>query len=657
MRTTTNNNNPVDYLIDTNQTRKDFPKTRETDMTQFDYAQSNSLLKQAIEEKSDDGNGTTIASPATAAATAPAPSKVPRLLLELADHNSVPTSQDGAVPRSTRRNSRVSTSAAKSDNSTTALNALSTNATMPLETPLVAAAPATTKPPKEKLLPVKKTQHAKHKLTEGASAGSAAAAPAPSDADKKQKKARIRKPRRVIPNEKEFIPENEQPTQSDVVGGRGGRSNHHPGNRPYWIRILESRVEYTASRSDHDKARIANGILRYVQDDLRGRFLNIDGKTKRWYVLPNSVVLDKIKQALRDKYIPYWARDLKIENKKHDFADSIMGGTMATNNGNKMPLNAQNPMLSLGSPFAGLHNPNDPLAALAAINASRVNAANAHALNMAGAANAAAAAAAAANATGAPAAANKKTDNKLGFLFGAPRQRPMGGTSAIPTIDDILKVKVDQMPSFGAAANPGLMAAAAMVGAGAPQMQSIGMAPFHPVGAAGGFPPAIMSSLGLGGLPGPGALLSEAAANHGFGAGGNPTAPALPSALGLQSLGVAQSIGVPPSFGGIAGLNMKSLDNFMEEKIGGARAAGAAVAPGFAAARAAASIPSLGLFSALAGTSFDSAASHAPGTGLGAAPPPPAAAAAPPAGPGKSPGKKTDWNAMYAKALTNSQTR
>jgi hypothetical protein len=401
---------------------------------------------------------------------------------------------------------------------------------------------------------------------------------------------------------------------------------------------------------DHDKARIANGILKYVQDDLRGRFLNIDGKTKRWYILPNSVVLDKIKQALRDKYIPYWARDLKIENKKHYMADSIMGGAMTGNNGNNMPLNALNPMLSLGSPFAGLRNPNaDALAALATINASRANAANVHAFNLA---RATAAATAAAKATGTPAAANKKTDNKLGFLFGAQRQRPMGGTSAIPTIDDILKAKVDQMPSFSAAANPGLMAAAAMVGAGAPQMQSIGMAPFHPVGAGGGFPPAIMSSLGLGGLPGPSALLSEAAANHGFGAGGNPGAPALPSALGLQSLGVAQSIGVPPSFGGLAGLNMKSLDNFMEERIGGARAAGA-VAPGFAAARAAASIPSLGLFNALAGTSFDSAASNAPGTGLGSALPPAAAAAPPPAGPGK----KTDWNAMYAKALTNSQTR
>jgi hypothetical protein len=37
------------------------------------------------------------------------------------------------------------------------------------------------------------------------------------------KKQRVKKPRRAIPANKEFIPEGEQPSASDVVGGRGGR--------------------------------------------------------------------------------------------------------------------------------------------------------------------------------------------------------------------------------------------------------------------------------------------------------------------------------------------------------------------------------------------------------------------------------------------------
>lgn len=36
---------------------------------------------------------------------------------------------------------------------------------------------------------------------------------------------RPKKPRRAIPEKKDYIPEDEQPNPADVVGGRGGRSN------------------------------------------------------------------------------------------------------------------------------------------------------------------------------------------------------------------------------------------------------------------------------------------------------------------------------------------------------------------------------------------------------------------------------------------------
>ena len=106
---------------------------------------------------------------------------------------------------------------------------------------------------KEKIIPTKKSQHTKHKLATGATASNQTSKSAeatisqqkgseqnteaqapqtnndatvkPSTAkttEKKPKRIRIRKPRRVIPDEKEFIPLNEQPSQSDIVGGRGG---------------------------------------------------------------------------------------------------------------------------------------------------------------------------------------------------------------------------------------------------------------------------------------------------------------------------------------------------------------------------------------------------------------------------------------------------
>ena len=386
--------------------------------------------------------------------------------------------------------------------------------------------------------------------------------------------------------------------------------------------------------ADHEKARIANGILKYVKQELKGRFLNIDSKTKRWYILPDAVVLDKIKQALRDKYIPYWARELKIENKKRNEGNSssatkdvtqgalgqLLGG-MTT----KQNLTALNPMSAFGSSLSP--NIMDQAVQLAAIKASRANAANSFGLPGTAATNVGAHAGFPSNPTALKNNSNKSTKdgNKLDFLLGASAKRPQGPTAEIPTVDDILKCKVDQMPSFGGVPNGGLMAA--MTGVSAPRIPSIGMNPFQSP-----FPPTLMNSLGFGGLQGPNALLNEAA-HRGFGAGGNPGAPALPANA------YAMGANLPPSIGVLQGINMKSLDKYMEEKMTGQSLGTAAFGPN------AANLASLNIMSALEGTSFDSSTTHSP---IPVAVPPVAKS------PAKGP-KKTDWNAMYAKALTKSK--
>lgn len=592
-------------------------------MTMFDYAQSNSLLKRQIDEKHNDKNRP----------------------------GGMSFKNDLVVP-SQRIDSLTTVDA----------GAL----VIPMNDPATSASTGITK---EKIIPTKKSQHAKHKFGNGAitvnerakNANASANANATttnqqtepemktltqegqsndtnSSIEKKntesKPKKRVRKPRRAIPTEKEYIPADAQPTQSDVVGGRGGRSNHHPGNRPYWIRILESRLEYTRSRSDHEKARIASGILRYVQEELNGRFLNIESKTKRWYILPDAVVLDKIKQALRDKYIPYWARDLKIENKKRAVNSVQATKNAAAGNfpqmlgmGNKAHPMGMNSFPAFGSSFGGMQNQNlvNQAVQLAAMKASRVNAA-ANPFGFAGVTAAKPGAPVGVNAN--PPAPNNKNGNKLGFLFGTQARRPLGPTAAIPTVDDILKCKVDQMPSFGGLQNTGFMAAA-MASVSAPPLPSIGMNPFQSP-----LPPSLMNSLGLGGLPGPGALLNDTA-HRGFGAGGNPGAPALPPTATFGNLG--QSIGV------LQNLNMKSLDKYMEEKM-----TGPSLGVG-AFGSTAANLASLNMMNALAGTSFDSSASNASPTPLPGAFPPAAQA------PATSNSKKTDWNAMYAKALTKSK--
>jgi hypothetical protein len=130
--------------------------------------------------------------------------------------------------------------------------------------------------------------------------------------------------RRLIPEIKEYIPSHEQPTQFDVVSGRGGRANHHAGNRPYWTKILDSRRIYRSSDDNQVKAAIARAIVEYIQNS-SGRFLQRDNNAKRWFVLPETVALHKVKQALRDKYVPLWARkmNLKVEGASKKYVPGI----------------------------------------------------------------------------------------------------------------------------------------------------------------------------------------------------------------------------------------------------------------------------------------------------------------------------------------------
>ena len=113
--------------------------------------------------------------------------------------------------------------------------------------------------------------------------------------------------RRNLPIVKRFI-EEASPGFLDVIGGRGGGANHHPGNRRYWMKVLYSRSSYRSSKNDQEKTDIAQRIIEGIKDE-GGRFVQRDGKDpeKRWFNLPNKVILAKVKQALRDQYIPLWA--------------------------------------------------------------------------------------------------------------------------------------------------------------------------------------------------------------------------------------------------------------------------------------------------------------------------------------------------------------
>jgi hypothetical protein len=109
--------------------------------------------------------------------------------------------------------------------------------------------------------------------------------------------------------------EESQPRDSDVVSGRGGRSNHHPGNKACWLVILSRRPPYKACETPAKKNEIAQGVVDFVHQQ-GGRYVQLDTDNGRWFILPDAVALEKAKQGLRDDHVPKWVTGEAAGKKK-----------------------------------------------------------------------------------------------------------------------------------------------------------------------------------------------------------------------------------------------------------------------------------------------------------------------------------------------------
>lgn len=382
----------------------------------------------------------------------------------------------------------------------------------------------------------------------------------------------------------------------------------HPGNRPYWIRILESRPAYRYCESDAGKCHIAEDILDFVKCR-GGRFLNLDDETKRWFLLPDSVVLDKIKQALRDRYVPFWAKDMEIKPLVID-ATAYSGRTLPIT-GINTDRQQRHPMRS---PEPG-------------------------------------------GASTTPAIASDSTlqrhqYNNLDFLVAASRAfAGAPAAEAIPSVDDILKLKIDTLPAFDKRQRAAVAAAAAAAAVNTPLMQSLGMGNFYSVD--------FMSSLG-------GGAGSLATGNIG---GNVVNTTTMSSAMGSLGGAIGGPFGatMAGNFGSTAAMNpaaasfalrsrdwTESLDRFMDNQQFNAATAGRSL--DFMTLMA--SHGGLGSFGGVGGFHLPPvpAGGMDSSTGVGGS----AAAAAASVGSsssssGKNGASKTDWNAMYAKAIGNSK--
>lgn len=84
----------------------------------------------------------------------------------------------------------------------------------------------------------------------------------------------------------------------DVLCGRGGATNNHPGNKRFRAKVAEHMPEYLQARKK-EKAVIAKRIVHEIKQD-GGRFLKHDANNDVWVEVTDKRAREKTSQALRE---------------------------------------------------------------------------------------------------------------------------------------------------------------------------------------------------------------------------------------------------------------------------------------------------------------------------------------------------------------------
>lgn len=98
-----------------------------------------------------------------------------------------------------------------------------------------------------------------------------------------------------------FPNDGSMPTDADVLFGRGGRTNHHPGNKRLRMIVDHYKVAYAMARKT-EKPRYAKAIVQALRvHTTPSRFLRMNEKTNEWEDVGDRRAAEKVSQTLREK--------------------------------------------------------------------------------------------------------------------------------------------------------------------------------------------------------------------------------------------------------------------------------------------------------------------------------------------------------------------
>ena len=127
-----------------------------------------------------------------------------------------------------------------------------------------------------------------------------------------------------------------QPTDHDIICGRGRGNFHHEGNKVYLSLLRKTTKSYLVATKRVDKSAIISNVVALLKE--RGfRFLKQDEKNKRWYELSNTECYERTAHALRDLIRKQKDRSGKKGSSNASSSSSDSDSSVASEKSHKKP--------------------------------------------------------------------------------------------------------------------------------------------------------------------------------------------------------------------------------------------------------------------------------------------------------------------------------
>ena len=91
----------------------------------------------------------------------------------------------------------------------------------------------------------------------------------------------------------------------DILCGRGGRSNHHVGNKRYRLVVAKMKYMYRKCAAKTMKTDVSRAIVQHCTS-YGARFLKLNGSNGKYYILSEREARKKTSQALREAKVMKW---------------------------------------------------------------------------------------------------------------------------------------------------------------------------------------------------------------------------------------------------------------------------------------------------------------------------------------------------------------